>query len=380
MGFIYEKRADIAKREQGKGLLSFGNCNGAREMRMLLGAGAANSEDEILRGGAFSSDTAPLRQKTAGHGALSLDNESQKVYDAKYDGNLSSKGDCTMTEHLNINPVSHTAMVTLDFLSRTDLPYVQDFAAIFGIEQLHQMMMHRSDFAARFFDYPPRIESRLKGTDRMIRSEGNPNILDLACGFTPRCLYMAQEGYRYAGVDLPFVIEKVQPAVEAFIKSRAELHEYQSKIQYSVADVTDFRALEQATAHLNGSITVTCEGLLGYLPAYEQKEVAKNIHALLRKHGGIWITSDFDEKYSDSVGDMSNFIFQDVTQKQIDTAAVNGMEQACRMFESVGFHVSQRAYHPQFSEITSLSGYTPQDQKLLFQENVQWDFLALQCK
>ncbi|MEG1028324.1 MAG: DEAD/DEAH box helicase family protein, partial [Oscillospiraceae bacterium] len=45
----------------------------------------------------------------------------------------------------------------------------------------------------------------------------------------------------------------------------------------SVVDATDYAAIERATAHMSGPITVTCEGLLLYLPAYEQKEVAKTL-------------------------------------------------------------------------------------------------------
>lgn len=283
-------------------------------------------------------------------------------------------------DNLKINPVSQTAMVTLDFLRGTDIPYVQDFSKLFNIEQLHQMMIGKSDYQIRYHDYPPKIEARLKGTDILIKNEGNPNILDLACGFTSRCIYMAKEGFHYVGADLPFVIEKVKPAVATFIDSREELQEYQSKIHYSVADVTDYSALEKATAHLSGPITVTCEGLLCYLPAYEQKEVAKNIHALLSKHGGVWITSDLDVKYDNVAESVANFIFKDVTEKQISPDAVNSMEQACRMFEDIGFHVSKKEYCPQLSDLTSLSHYSDADRELLYRQNAQWNYLILHCK
>lgn len=271
-------------------------------------------------------------------------------------------------------------MITLDFLKGTDIPYIQDFAKLFNIEQLHERMIGQLEYQVRYHDYPPKIEARLKGTDILIKNEGNPNILDLACGFTSRCIYMAKEGYHYVGADLPFVIDMVKPSVSAFIDSREDLREEKSKIHYSIADVTDYSAIEKATAHLSGPITVTCEGLLCYMPAYEQKEVAKNIHTLLAKHGGVWITSDFGDKYDNVSTKVANLIFEDVTEKQISPDAVNSFEQAYQMLDEIGFQVRKKEYCPLLSDFTSLAHYNDADRETLYRENAQWNYLILRCK
>lgn len=43
-------------------------------------------------------------------------------------------------------------------------------------------------------------------------------------------------------------------------------------------------------------VAVINEGLLRYLTFAEKTEVAKNIHKVLEKHGGVWITSDVTPK------------------------------------------------------------------------------------
>lgn len=60
---------------------------------------------------------------------------------------------------------------------------------------------------------------------------------------------------------------------------------------------TDGAQLEAAISHMSGPITITCEGLLGYMPAYEQKEVAENIYKILSDRGGVWITPDFSSVF-----------------------------------------------------------------------------------
>ncbi|MEG2045174.1 MAG: class I SAM-dependent methyltransferase [Clostridia bacterium] len=285
-------------------------------------------------------------------------------------------------DQLKFNPVSHTALVTMDYLKDTDIPYAQDFGKLLKIEQEHERLVKASSEYQKYFKFTQsKIEARIKGSDYVIRNVGNSNVLDIACGFTSRCIYLSKEGYQYVGADLPYVIETIKPLVETFINSHEELHECKNKIQYSVVDATDYAAIEKATAHMSDPITVTCEGLLLYLPKYEQREVAKNIHRLLSKNGGVWITSDLDEqKYGAHSDIVANFVFQGVTDKKVSPDAFNSCPQALAMLEDVGFDISYEVFQPPISEISSLANVSEKEREILYSKNCRWEFLVLRCK
>ncbi|MEG1156727.1 MAG: class I SAM-dependent methyltransferase [Acinetobacter sp.] len=285
-------------------------------------------------------------------------------------------------DQLKFNPISHTAIVTMDYLKDTDIPYAADFGRLLNIEQEHQLLVKGSSEYETYFHFTQsKVESRVKGSDYVIRSIGNSNVLDIACGFTSRSVYLSKEGYHYVGADLPYVIEKIKPLVDDFMGSHEELHACKSNLQYSVVDATDYAAIERATAHMTGPITVTCEGLLLYLPAYEQKEVAKNIHKLLSKHGGVWITSDLDEqKYGAHSDAVQNFVFRGVTDKKISPDSFNTCEQALKMLADVGFDIGSEVYQPLMGDITTLASVSEAEREALFARNCRWEFLTLRCK
>jgi hypothetical protein len=56
------------------------------------------------------------------------------------------------------------------------------------------------------------VEARYAAVSRLIRTEGCTNLLDVACGYTPRAIFCEREGVDYVGLDVPVVAEELNRA------------------------------------------------------------------------------------------------------------------------------------------------------------------------
>lgn len=133
----------------------------------------------------------------------------------------------------------------------------------------------------------PMFEARYKLTDKIINQSGIKQVLEIASGLTPRGLaYTDNPDFVFVETDLPEIIQEKQEIVKRIIGERKNLY-------LEEADALDLNSLIAATKHFKPSpIVVVAEGLLRYLNFEEKAVVAKNIHALLQKFGGFWITPD----------------------------------------------------------------------------------------
>lgn len=91
----------------------------------------------------------------------------------------------------------------MDFIRQTTIPYVEELAEIFHMDQVREMLFNEDGFRERCRTYPSIIEIRLGGAEKIIRREGNPNILDIACGFTPRGSICQRKDFAMSGPICP---------------------------------------------------------------------------------------------------------------------------------------------------------------------------------
>ena len=134
------------------------------------------------------------------------------------------------------------------------------------------------------------VEARYAALSHYISANGVKNLLDIACGYTPRSVYCSKNGVDYVGVDVPVVAEELQKfATEAGIVKDHPV--------YVGGDATNEASLKAAADHLDGEILISCEGLTGYLSADEADQFFNGIRELLKEHGGAWVTSDFGVDY-----------------------------------------------------------------------------------
>lgn len=132
------------------------------------------------------------------------------------------------------------------------------------------------------------LEFRYRAINRAIEKTGIRNVLDLGCGFSPRPLELAELGYNVLGADLPAIIQAIGPVAEALAGDAA------SRISYVEVDATNAASLSDAADSLGDELIIVTEGLLPCLTESELWTVVENIRTTLLRHGGVWITYDFN--------------------------------------------------------------------------------------
>ncbi|MBQ7265429.1 MAG: anti-sigma factor antagonist [Firmicutes bacterium] len=171
------------------------------------------------------------------------------------------------------------------------------------------------------------VESRFRAVNKLIDSRKDRLIVDLPCGYTSRGIRMYGQGRRYFGFDLPAVIHDIKPAVESIIGSN-------KNITYQAVDATNYASLESAFTDEDHDLLITTEGLLMYFSQYELEEVFGNIHRLLQKYGGSWVTTDRAYAFCD---------------RDVAHAALNNDAGLTAMFEAVTSKAAATAADVKFS-------------------------------
>ena len=155
----------------------------------------------------------------------------------------------------------------------------------------------------------------------------------------------------YVEVDLPKTLRQKIQIVEA-IGSRENLH-------LIMGDVLDLGSLEEATRFLDPArkLGIVHEGLLRYLTFDQKAQVANNIHSLLTKFRGVWITPDITLK---KVVQAENTVVEGNTDKvgksigiDIDRNRFDDIEHAQSFFEGLGFSVNKHNFMEVMDKLSS---------------------------
>ena len=131
-------------------------------------------------------------------------------------------------------------------------------------------------------------EVRYKFVNHCIRQSGYKNVLDIGCGYSPRGMLLANEGYHYVGADIPAVINDMAKTAELCISGESA-----APLEYIATDATDPAAILAAADRMDGPVCIVTEGVMMYFPIYEMNEVIHGIKEVLNKHGGCMYTPDF---------------------------------------------------------------------------------------
>ena len=105
---------------------------------------------------------------------------------------------------------------------------------------------------------------------------------------------------------------------------------------------------------------VVCEGLLDYLSMDEKAQVARQVHALLARHGGLWVTPDLAtrEQVAASESDESessraaHATIGEKTGRRFSDNAFGSVAERVAFFEELGFSVETR---PQIDDSFTLT-------------------------
>lgn len=129
---------------------------------------------------------------------------------------------------------------------------------------------------------------RYRITNRLFDILKMTEFMDIGCGFTQRGIeFSKKKGTNYYGIDLPFVIERMIPAVCSVIGAV----QVYNRITYHAADATDHSVL-RSVIRGRSPLFISTEGLMMYLTVPETISVTDNICRLLEEFGGVWVTAD----------------------------------------------------------------------------------------
>jgi len=199
-----------------------------------------------------------------------------------------------------VNPTYLTAKSTLFMLAGAGNEDAQRIIGALGIQnEITQNSrknnggkpsMPEAELKALMVGTSTAIEARYEALSRYLRKEGYTNLLDIACGYTPRSIYCARANIDYVGVDVPVVAEELEQLAEKIGLS-------QKHPTYMGADATNAASLAAAANLLHGPVLVSCEGLTQYLSADEFEQFLGGVREILLQHGGAWVTSDMGVNY-----------------------------------------------------------------------------------
>ncbi len=204
-----------------------------------------------------------------------------------------------------VNPVYSTAQSCLQLIAATGDEDSENLRKTLGFT------VFGADVKERGGNVPPEMmallmkvvpvfnalpEVRFFGSNNIIKEFGTKQVMDLPCGYTARGIKLAKSGVRYFGMDLPAVIDSMEPAVKKVIGEN-------ENISYHSVDATNYNSLRKALEGAKGEITITTEGMLMYFTQSELETVFANIRRLLLEFGGRWITVDneMDEAQTNTI-------------------------------------------------------------------------------
>ena len=183
--------------------------------------------------------------------------------------------------------VSYTAYVSLHWLKEAGVPEAKTFAKAIGPKALlskDNVPNYEVLAPVNHFSH----EIRYAAINKYVEEHNYKNVLDIACGFSPRGIAMAHQGKHFVGAEF----EAVAVAADRAVKKCLTADE-QKLVEYAVVDATDKASMMAAADTMQGPICITMDGLMMYLTADEQAKVLQNVRAVLKKHGGCFVTSDF---------------------------------------------------------------------------------------
>ena len=193
-----------------------------------------------------------------------------------------------------VNPVYGTAQSCLQIVAAIGDEDSENLRKVLGFTEFG------ADSGDRAANIPPEIlkalrmampvfsslpEARFFSSNRYFIESGVKTVVDLPCGYTSRGIKLAKSGIRYFGLDLPAVIDKMQPAIQQVAGEN-------ENIVYREVDATNYRSLRNALEGAEGELFITTEGLLMYFTQSELETVFGNIRRLLLAYGGKWVTLD----------------------------------------------------------------------------------------
>lgn len=265
--------------------------------------------------------------------------------------------------------VSYTAPISLYWLSKAGVPEAVEYVKYIDAESILKpeniSQYERVEKVNKIYH-----EIRYTSLNDFILSENYLNVMDLGCGISPRCLYMAEKNINYVGVELPDVVEMLNIYTPNFLKDDAKKF-----VRFVAADVANKNEMMSAAKNFDGEICIIEEDLLVYLPREKQKAMLENIRDILKEHGGCFVTSDFvageifmssdkiiyGEEDALKIAKETQNVYENLSQILFNDTMFKSADEAINFIESCGLKVELRPVLKNISDIRSIRDLNSRD-------------------
>jgi O-methyltransferase involved in polyketide biosynthesis len=186
--------------------------------------------------------------------------------------------------------ISPTAKFVAYIRTFTDIPFAKEMAEESGAERIYEELAGES--RESLVRVSPYWEARYKVTDRIIMQRGITQVLEVAAGLSPRGIAMTENPEMvYVVTDLPQILDQEKAIAETIL---SRLNSPRPNLHFETANALDHGSLSRALTVFapDRPVAIITEGLLPYLNRGEKTVLANNIHEVLSRYRGVWITSD----------------------------------------------------------------------------------------
>ena len=184
---------------------------------------------------------------------------------------------------IRVNPVYLTAKTAVCLMEKAGIPGAAKIARALALED--KALLPKMTDAETILGNALVVEAKYRTMCRLIEASGIKTVVDLPCGYTPKAMYMTEHARNFVGLDLPIVVQEVEPIIRPLVSKAAEA-------SFRGVDATNYPSLKAALHDVSGPLCIATEGMMMYFSEEEADTVIANIQRLLREYGGCWITPD----------------------------------------------------------------------------------------
>lgn len=175
-----------------------------------------------------------------------------------------------------------TALHTIYPLIYTDIPYVKEI--------FNELCKNGFPEELKNDKLVYEIEARYKLIDSILDKTNITQILELACGFTPRGLNycLKNQDIIYVELDLQKVIARKQEIFNNIVEIPKNQH-------FVAGNALNIRDLKKCLKYfdLSKPIAIINQGFMRYLDFDEKRLLSSNVYNLIEPNNGVWLTCDF---------------------------------------------------------------------------------------
>jgi O-methyltransferase involved in polyketide biosynthesis len=279
--------------------------------------------------------------------------------------------------------ISPTAKLVAEMRRYSDIPFAEEIAQRIGAAEVVRGLLEGEAPAPELLCWmAPTLEARYKCMVEGIRRSGVQQVLELASGFSFRGDALNQSAsLRYLETDLAEMHETRLHLRDAL--RRDGVLSVQPRVVFAPLNAVEpDGALLARHLLAEEPVAVVHEGLLQYFSLDEKRQVALQIAALLRRHGGVWLTPDFEVRGGVATQHWTHPHFLRVhlaiartTQRNLRDAAFTSEEEVRRFLSELGLQATPRAQIDGSFTLSSASrvGTTPAQLELLRQDRRLWE-------